>query len=210
MMYSMKAYSRVAWIIIAFILAGWWYFHYKDTQVVNGTILERPQAAPLFSLTGIDGRVFDERSLSGHWTMLFFGFTHCDSVCPTRLMELAKMIQILERKNISDLPHVMMISLDPERDSLFGLKTYVQSFNPGFYAATGSKSTLARLELIWGISANTVIKHQSDGTLIQDIEHSSTVMVFNPNGALVAFLTSPSVAEQLANDFLIISKPRNK
>ena len=206
----MKLCSRVAWIVIAFAVTAWWFLKPQPVTVVHGTVLEHPRAAPLFNLTGMDGRVFNNQSLHGHWTMLFFGFTHCDSVCPVRLMELAKMIKLLQQQPHA-LPHVVMVSLDPERDAGPRLTSYVQAFNPNFYAATGSKNTLRRLQHAWGISSDTVMRRNAaDGTIFREIEHASTVMVFNPAGSLVAFLTGPELADQLASDFFNISTTRNK
>lgn len=204
---SFKRWSKVAWVILAVILC--WYVGHQPALVVHGTVLDKPGTTPVFNLKGIDGREFNNQSLRGHWTMLFFGFTHCSSVCPARLMNLAKMVRILKRQRTAVLPHVVMLSLDPERDALAQLKNYVRTFNPNFYAATGPGVALQGLQHTWGIGSETVVRHTANGKVINDIEHSSTVMVFNPQGELVAFLTSPATAEQLASDFLIISKQRN-
>ena len=162
-------------------------------------------------MTGMDGQVFNNQSLHGQWTMLFFGFTHCSSVCPIRLMALAKMRILLEQQHVPMLPHVVMVSLDPERDAGPRLTSYVQAFNPSFYAAIGSTDTLSRLQHAWGISSDKVMRRTAaDTAMLPDIEHSSTVMVFNPAGELVAFLTGQALADQLASDFLYISTTRNK
>ena len=49
-----------------------------------------PVARPLqpFELIDHNGQRFDNQSLQGHWTFLFFGYTHCPDVCPTTLSVL--------------------------------------------------------------------------------------------------------------------------
>ena len=208
---SVKLWSRLAWVIIACIFAIWWNFPVKSDYMLQGTLLTPPRAIPSFNLTGMDGQAFNNQSLHGQWTMLFFGFTHCDSVCPLRLMALAKMRRLLEKQHAPLLPNVVMVSLDPERDIGPRLTSYVQAFHPSFYSATGSTDTLSILQNAWGISSDKVMRRNStDGLMLPDIEHSSTIMVFNPSGLLVAFLTGQASADQLASDFLYISTTRNK
>jgi protein SCO1/2 len=84
----------------------------------HGTYLENPRAVNEFSLTGTDNKTFNNANLQGRWTLVFFGFTNCGYVCPTTMAELGKMYRILQNKSVKDLPRVVMISIDPERDNI--------------------------------------------------------------------------------------------
>ena len=53
-------------------------------------LLPTPREIAPFSLTDQSGNTFDNASLMGHWSMLFFGFTSCPDVCPVTLAALAQ------------------------------------------------------------------------------------------------------------------------
>lgn len=103
-----------------------------DVSQFHGTYLESPREINAFSLVGIDQKPFTNSSLRGHWTMIFFGFTNCGYLCPTTMTELAKMYHQLEKQGVKELPEVVMISIDPDRDSLEKLGNYVKAFDPHF------------------------------------------------------------------------------
>ncbi len=67
-------------------------------RALNATVLSKPRPLSSFELTGIDNKPFTQANLQGHWTLFFFGFTNCRSICPTTLSELNKMFQFLEIK----------------------------------------------------------------------------------------------------------------
>jgi len=76
-----------------------------DVTQFHGTYLEHPRTINQFALTGTDGKPFDNASLQGQWTLIFFGFTNCGYLCPTTMAELGKMYRILQEKGVKDLPH---------------------------------------------------------------------------------------------------------
>ena len=64
--------------------------------------------------------------------MAFFGFTQCPDVCPTSLAELAEAMKKLGAD--ADRVQVLLITVDPERDTPDILKQYVTAFDPRFLA----------------------------------------------------------------------------
>ncbi|KTD45410.1 SCO1/SenC family transporter protein [Legionella quinlivanii] len=172
-----------------------------DPSQFHGTLLQKPRDIEQFSLTGVDEKSFDNKSLQGQWTMIFFGFTNCGYVCPTTMAELAKMYSILEEQRVKPLPHVVMISVDPERDDLEKLKNYVIAFNPHFYGARGEQATVKKMAMEMGIAYEKKISTNSEN---YDVQHSGAVMLFNPQGELSAFFTTPHRADLLAKDYQLL------
>ena len=175
-----------------------------DASQFNGTLLEAPRAIHPFSLTGIDHKTFDNTRLQGSWTMVFFGFTHCGYMCPTTMAELGKMYRLLEEKGVKPLPQVVMISVDPARDKLSKLGHYVKAFDAHFYGAKGPEKAIKGMTQELGIAYLKVMRKDTDDTRNYDIEHTGSVMLFNPNGELVAFFTSPHDAKLLAKDYMLL------
>ena len=175
-----------------------------DASQLNGTLLDEARAVQPFSLTGIDHKPFDNASLHGSWTMVFFGFTNCGYMCPTTMAELGKTYRLLEQQGVKTLPNIVMISVDPARDSLEKLGHYVKAFDPHFYGARGSQTAIKGMTRELGIAYLNVARNDTDDASNYDIEHTGSVMLFNPQGALVAFFTSPLQAASLAKDYTLL------
>ncbi|MFT4058672.1 MAG: SCO family protein [Legionella sp.] len=178
----------------------------KKINVANfhGTYLENPRTINQFSLIGTDQKVFDNASLQGQWTLIFFGFTNCGYLCPTTMAELGKMYRILETKNVKNLPHVVMISIDPDRDVQEKLASYVTSFHPNFYGARGDERSIKAMTREMGIAYAKILDKNNPELKNYDIQHSGAVMLFNTQGELNAFFTTPHRADLLAKDYMLL------
>lgn len=183
------------------------HLHFKKTIDVaefHGTYLENPRTVNQFSLIGTDQKPFNNQSLQGHWTVVFFGFTNCGYLCPTTMAELGKMYRILEEKGIKNLPHVVMVSIDPERDNLDKLGHYVSSFHTSFYGATGAEESMKLMTREMGIAYGKIASNDNVDPQNYDIQHSGALMLFNPQGELNVFFTTPHHADLLAKDYMLL------
>lgn len=172
-----------------------------DVRDFHGTLLDTPREISPFALTGVDGMPFNNACLKNQWTFIFFGFTRCGSMCPTTMAELAKMQRMIQAQGINPIPHVVMISLDPTRDTQDKLKQYVTAFHPQFFGARGDESAIRSMTKELGIAYMTVTRRTSSQSTYEDIEHTGAIMLFNPQGQLVAFFTTPHQASSLAHDY---------
>lgn len=170
----------------------------------NGTLLDNPRTLPPFSLTQINHTSFDNQQLKGHWSILFFGFTNCGSLCPTTMGELAKMYRLLENQQISPKPQVIMVTIDPKRDTLEKLNQYVKVFHKDFIGARGNSESTRTLTQALGIAYTKVTRPSAQNSTYDDFEHTGALMFFNPQGELVAFTTPPHQAQALANDYHLL------
>src|SRR5271163_1368484 len=68
-----------------------------------------------FQLTDQTGQTVTEKSMQGHPTLIFFGFTHCPDVCPTTLFEMSEVLRVMGKD--ADGVNAYYISVDPERDT---------------------------------------------------------------------------------------------
>lgn len=171
-----------------------------DESKFHGAYLKNPRAISEFALIDIDNQAYTNESLKGKWTMMFFGFTNCGYVCPTAMAELGKFYRLLEQQHVQQLPQVVMISIDPERDNLSKLKNYVKAFDKHFSGARGDMEKVKVLTKDLGIAHMKV--NGKSGQENYDIQHSGAVMLINPQGQLNAFFTGPHDAKSLAEDYL--------
>ena len=194
-------------IFLIVIVVGLCLVYQKDQQVLmtppdiaSGIVLKQPRSLTNFSFTDSQGKTFTPQQLKGHWSLVFFGFTHCPMICPTTLAELNSVYQQLQQQKITQLPEVVMISIDPTRDTVARLRDYIQGFNPNFFAARGSLEQTQQLTQQLGI---VFMRSQAKGASSQEynIDHSGTIVLLNPAGQVQAFFSQPHKAEQIVKDY---------
>lgn len=173
---------------------------------IDGVFLAQTKEINDFHLTASNGKPFTKENLKGHWTMIFFGFTNCGMVCPTTMAALNDMYKKLEKDlPANQMPQVVMVSVDPDRDTLDRMKGYVASFNPNFIGTRAEIGETVALEKQLHIAA---AKMQVDGQGKNQytINHSAEILLFNPKGQLQAYLAYPHQPEQMAKDYKLIIK----
>ncbi len=149
-----------------------------------------------FELVSTDHQKFTQNNFYQHWTLLFFGFTHCSSICPTTLAVMNRAYNEL----IATYPNlqVVLISLDPKRDTPDALATYTKSFNPHFIGASGPMQEIRKLQSQFGIFAAVDNSNRSDNYQLQ---HSTSLLLINPKGQWAALFNNGMNPTKLANAF---------
>lgn len=170
---------------------------------ITGTIFPDPKVIAPFSLNATDGTIFTNDRLQGHWTLLFFGFTRCADVCPTTLASLNQMMVYLKKRLPKALlPQVVLVSVDPERDTLAELKSYVHTFNPQFLGARTDLNSLAQFTKPLGISYKKISMPIGDYT----VQHSAEILIVDPKGEWFGLLSYPHQGLQMAQDYTAIQQ----
>lgn len=151
----------------------------------SGILFPTPRDINKFSLVSADEQKFSQQNLLGHWTLLFFGFTHCSSICPTTL----DMLQRAYNKLHTSYPtlQVVLISLDPERDTPTALAKYTHAFNPDFIGVSGKIQDLRKLQSQFGIYSER--DTNTDQTNYQ-IQHTGSILLINPQGKWVGLFNA--------------------
>ena len=161
------------------------------------TVLPQPRALPSLALVRHDGSALDTSFFRGHWTLVFFGFTQCPDVCPTTLTTLAQMKKQLADLPAGQQPRVLLVSVDPERDTPAILKPYVTFFDPSFLGATGTLAATTQAATAFSVPFAKVPLPGGGYTLDQ----GAGLFVVSPAGALVAYSSPPLDATVLARDY---------
>jgi protein SCO1/2 len=174
---------------------------------IDGVVLTNPQAMMNFQLTDNRGNAYSQADLQGHWTMMFFGFTNCGMVCPTTMAALNQMYKALQQE-IPDnqLPSIIMVSVDPERDTVARMNEYVNAFNPNFIGLRGDMTQIEALEK--NLHLVSVKMQAGTGKNQYTINHSAEIMIFNPHGQLQALMAYPHKPDQMEQDYKTLLKSR--
>lgn len=151
-----------------------------------------PQAREIkpFNLTDHHGNPVSEQDLKGEWQLMFFGFTFCPDICPTTMGVLNRAIAELPTK-----PQVVMVTVDPERDTPEALARYVPSFNPEFVGYTGTFDDIVGLATNVNIAFGKV-PGKEPGTYTMD--HAASIVVVDPQGRYAGFIKAPHQATNIS------------
>lgn len=165
------------------------------TPDIEGLLWPNPPKVEAFSLIDAKGARFDETNLDGHWTLVFFGFTHCPDVCPGTLTTLKAVAgRLAGTPEFASRGQVLFVSVDPERDTPEVLQRYVEHFDPSFLAATAPPAELAAFTAQLGILHARVKLAAGDYT----IDHTASLILIGPARERVAVFSAPHVPEELA------------
>lgn len=164
---------------------------------IQGAAYQEPSPVPAFELVDHHGQVFAPQDLVGRWTLLYFGYTFCPDVCPTTLQTLGALQQHLDRQGSGGKVDVLFVSVDPSRDTPERLGQYARFFGPRIRAATGEAGELASLTEALGVVYARVGEPGDPNYLI---DHTSAVLLIDPQARLYAVMTAPHTVERLATD----------
>jgi protein SCO1/2 len=196
-------------VIIAVLFSYFFIFKHEKITIaqnikIDGEYLQKSAPINDFDLMNSQGQFFTKKSLKGQWTMMVFGFINCEYVCPTTLAELNQMYNQLQKTlPINQLPQIVLVTVDPERDTVAKMKKYVNSFNHHFMGVTGELDEIQKLEKQLHITA---VKMQEEGQPKDQykVKHSAEILIFNPQGELQAYLSYPHKADQMVKDYQLI------
>jgi protein SCO1/2 len=145
------------------------------------------------------GSAFHRDHLQGKWTFIYFGYTSCPDACPLTLVTLHQVQQRLAQEGVDNDNAYLLVSVDPDRDTPERLGAYTTYFNPKFVGATGTPEELAQLA-----QQCLVVYRRSPGQGSEAnylIDHSSNVVLIDPQARLHAIFRPPHTPEALVADF---------
>lgn len=155
---------------------------------LNGAFMfDTPRALPEFALIDHHGEAFTAESLKGQWTLVFFGFTYCPDICPTTMAFLARLVDELDGLPAGDDTRVVMVSVDPARDTPERLAQYVPYFNEDFTGVTGEFLDIHR----FATALNTPFRKVPGQDENYLVDHSANVVLINPRGDYHGFFKAP-------------------
>lgn len=154
-----------------------------------------------FRLTDHHGHVRQLADFKGKVVVLFFGYSHCPDVCPTTLSTMAGVMKRLG-KHASKI-QVLLVTLDPERDTQAVLAQYVPFFHPSFLGLYGDTAATAKVSADFHVYA----KRQDTGSKAgYTLDHSAGSYVFDPSGKLRLYLDYGQNVDAITQDLLLLLK----
>lgn len=149
-----------------------------------------------FALTTADGKTLRDTDLQGTPFVVFFGFTHCPDICPTKLFEMS---EVLRASGERGKPfRALFVSIDPERDTPEVLKSYLGSFDTRIIGLTGDRAAIEAMTKAYRAYAKKVPTKDGDYTM----DHSTLVYLMNKRGEFHGALNLERAPAEAAREWL--------
>ncbi len=202
--------NRIRLFAIAFVLglvvvgtlalASWWLG--GVAPAFHGQTVDSTRPAADFTLTTAGGRRVSLSDYRGKVVLLFFGYRFCPDVCPTTLTELKQMMQTLGGQ--MDGVQVIMVSVDPERDTPDAIQEHVSRFHPRFLGLSGTPDEIAAASTPFGVFYTREPGSENTGYLVT---HTASITAVDPAGYVRVVYPFGTTGVDIAADVRVLLRP---
>ena len=169
-------------------------------ELHSAFVLPTPTPLPEFELVNQEGEGVTLETFRNHWSLVFFGFTHCPDICPTTLQILSVARKTLADNGQQPLPRIVLVSVDPERDTPELMAQYMSYFGDDNLGITGSLDEVKKLTTELGI----FFAKQQGNEESYSVDHSAAVLVINPEAEFHALFGGTHQIENFVKDVPLI------
>ncbi|PCJ24302.1 MAG: hypothetical protein COA96_09915 [SAR86 cluster bacterium] len=170
------------------------------------TIFPEPRSLTDFKLQDHHGNAFTREDFIGSWNLVFFGFTSCPDICPLTMAELKQFYEALDVAE-EDIPQIILVTVDPARDTAEMMTSYLSKYNEDFIGLNGDAESISilakQLYVVHSVDlgGETVESHNhTEDSSTSDtsspandylINHSAHISIISPAGDYFAVMRAP-------------------
>jgi len=134
-----------------------------------------------FSLPSTEGKTTTLSDFEGKVVLLNFGFTSCPDVCPTVLTKIRALMETLGEQSSGVQP--LFVTIDPDRDSIEKLSSYLPYFHSSIIGLRGDKTQLAKVADLYKVLHQ---KEYLDSALEYGFLHNDHIYLIDQQGRVRA------------------------
>lgn len=200
--------AMIRWVMTLSVaaIAFWAGQHYflttaaspSTTPTIEG-VLPHTKNITDFQLTTQHEQIFTKQNLTKKWSWIFFGYTHCSDICPMTLALFSQMKKKYQQQSPEQVKETqyIFITVDSEHDTPKRLAKYMKSFDTTFIALSGTEKQLAGIRQQFGVASFVNPTEHNP----QQIDHSATLYLTNPQGNITAIFTAPHEVKKLITTY---------
>ena len=164
----------------------------------NGTTFDETGPAFDFTGTNYDGSPFTLSDQRGKVVLIFFGYTFCPDVCPFTLADMNSVATQLG--DAADDVAFVFVTVDPERDTLEKLATYIPSFNADFYGVRLEGEMYEATKTAYGVYVEKRPVEDSKVPGSYFVDHTGIIYLIDKQGNLAEVFSPGSDAATMLPD----------
>jgi protein SCO1/2 len=159
-----------------------------------GMSAERPRIEGNVELVGPDGRTVAWAQLGDRLQLVFFGFTNCPEVCPTTLARATEALASLGEEAAG--LRLLLISVDPERDTPAVMGAYTEPFAPRVLGLSGTSAQIAAAAAAFGVFYEKVPMSMPGEYMVN---HTASVFLLGPGDEILEIVPNGATATEIAD-----------
>ena len=146
-----------------------------------------------FDLVDHNGERRTSKNPDGHFQLIFFGYANCKAICSVALPRMAAAVDMLKDQNITVTP--LLITVDPERDTIVNMKEALAYHHKDMVGLTGSLEALDVAYKAFNVEKSLVYEHPEEGPIYA---HGSFIYLIGPDGEFKTLLPPILGPERIA------------
>ena len=188
----LTAIGAAVLLLIAIVGGTFWFV---QTQEPDQTARGEALVGGPFTLTDHNGQRVSEQDFAGRFMLIYFGYTFCPDFCPMSLSTMASALDLLPDEQAEQVVPIL-ISIDPERDTVEQLAQYAPLFHPRLVALTGTLEEIKQAASAYRVYFAKADAEADDGDYLMD--HSTFIYLIGPDGQYRTHFSHSASAEEMA------------
>jgi cytochrome oxidase Cu insertion factor (SCO1/SenC/PrrC family) len=181
--------AAAALVLVVALGVASWRLLMPETGATGTALVGGP-----FTLTDQAGNEVTEQDFAGRFMLIYFGYTWCPDFCPMSLSTMVAALDLLEPEQAEQVVPVL-ITVDPERDTVAQLAEYVPLFHPRLVGLTGTPEQTAAAAKAYRVYFNKVAEGDPDAYLM---DHSTFIYLMGPEGEYRRHFGANATPEEVA------------
>lgn len=188
--------SAVRWLLLCllscatFLVSAHNLDEIAEKMATNGKV----SIGGAFALSNLGGKLVTEKTYSGNWELIFFGYLSCTDVCSTVMNDISTAMGELGTDATKVQP--IFITMDPARDTSQRINDYLSSFDARIVGLRGTEA-----QTVSAVKAFHVYsKQRSLGGNQYALDHSAVLYLMKPDGSLGKILSGDFAGHRLAQE----------
>ena len=182
--------AATALALVVFGAAAWFVLTPATRSMAGG---EAVVGGP-FTLVDQHGAEVTERDFAGRYMLIYFGYTYCPDFCPMSLSNMSQALDLLPPEQAEQVVPIL-ITIDPERDTVEQLAEYAPLFHPRLVALTGSLEQVKEAAKAYRVYFSKADNGDPDAYLM---DHSTFIYLMGPDGRYVRHFSHSATPEEIA------------
>ncbi len=164
-------------------------------------VFDPPRVLNEFSLQDHNNNPIDSALFKDKWSLLFFGYTYCPDICPLTMASLNQFYGLLEDSGeYTEDTQIIMVSVDPQRDTPEKLSEYIGFFNNDFIGLRGEYINI----FTFASQLNIAFAYEPGGGEDYLVSHNGEIVLINPDGQYHGFFKVPHDPEKMAVNYAAV------
>jgi protein SCO1/2 len=188
-----RGFAIAASAVVALVVIGaatWLFLAPASRSMAGGEAL----VGGPFTLIDQHGEQVTEQDFAGRYMLIYFGYTYCPDFCPMSLSNMSQALDLLPAEQAEQVVPIL-ITVDPERDTVEQLAEYAPLFHPRLIALTGSVEQVKAAAKAYRVYFSKADNGDPDAYLM---DHSTFIYLMGPDGAYVRHFSHSATPEEIA------------